>query len=86
MSLFVLLVVALVLYLAYLTIYRLLFHPLARFPGPKLAGVTSLYGAYYDILDSGLVKRLPELHKKYGDVIRVQPNWLHVGSLEGYNT
>jgi len=77
---------ALVVYVVFKTIYRLTSHPLAGFPGPKLAGVTSLYGAYYDILDSGLVKRLPELHKKYGDIIRVQPNWLHVGSLEGYNT
>ena len=67
------------------TIYRLYFHPLAKFPGPKLAAVTTLYNAYYDILQSGLVKHLPEMHKKYGPIIRVQPNELHIADLEGFN-
>lgn len=72
-------------YLVLKTIYRLTLHPLAGFPGPKLAAVTSLYNAYYDILQPGLIKKLPEMHKKYGDVIRVQPGQLHVASLEGFN-
>ncbi|KAF2468547.1 cytochrome P450 [Lindgomyces ingoldianus] len=66
-------------------IYRLFFHPLAKFPGPKLAAVTTLYNAYYDILDSGLVKCLPELHEKYGPIVRIQPDEIHVADLEGYN-
>ncbi|KAL8683134.1 MAG: hypothetical protein Q9186_000847 [Xanthomendoza sp. 1 TL-2023] len=48
-------------------IYRLTFHPLARFPGPKLAAATNLYGASIDLLTSGsYVKEFPALHEKYG--------------------
>ncbi|KAH7135134.1 cytochrome P450 [Dendryphion nanum] len=65
--------------------YRLFFHPLAHFPGPKLAAATTLHGVYWDIFQSGLVKELPKLHEKYGPVIRMKPNELHVATLEGYN-
>lgn len=53
-------------YLLLRVVYRLTLHPLARFPGPKLAGATSLYSAYYDIVDTGFVKKLPALHEQYG--------------------
>lgn len=67
------------------TIYRLYLHPLASFPGPKLAASTSLFNAYHDILGTGYVKLFPELHKKYGPIIRIQPNELHIEGLSGYN-
>ncbi|KAF2262689.1 cytochrome P450 [Lojkania enalia] len=76
---------AFVVYVSIKTIYRLYFHPLAKFPGPKLAAATTLYNAYYDILAPGLVKMLPELHRKYGTIIRIQPNEVHVADLESYN-
>ena len=48
-------------------IYRFTFHPLAKFPGPKLAAATNLFGAYYDLIEGGnYVKHLPEWHDKYG--------------------
>ena len=49
-------------------VYRLTLHPLATFPGPKLAAVTSMYGAFYDLsfTSSSYVKELPALHAKYG--------------------
>ena len=52
-------------------VYRLTFHPLAAFPGPKLAAVTNLYGAFYDLSSSSssYVKELPALHAKYGQYI-----------------
>ncbi|MCJ1354666.1 MAG: hypothetical protein MMC33_004655 [Icmadophila ericetorum] len=67
-------------------IYRLTFHPLARFPGPKLAGATHLYGMYYDLLRAAtLVKMLPELHEKYGPIVRIFPNELHIRDMEAFN-
>jgi hypothetical protein len=74
--------------IAYITLkitYRLYFHPLRNFPGPKLAAASHLYSAYYDLCTPGLIKRLPEMHKKYGPLIRIQPNELHIADLEGYN-
>lgn len=49
--------------------YRLLFHPLAHVPGPQLAGLTSLYESYYDIIQGGqYVFKIRELHKTYGNI------------------
>lgn len=74
-----------VLYIITKTVYRLYFHPIASIPGPRLAAATSLYNAYYDIADKGLVKHYPALHAKYGPVIRIQPNQIHLADLEWFN-
>ncbi len=47
-------------------IYRLTFHPLAKFPGPKLAAITNLYGLSYDLFGINYVERVLELHDRYG--------------------
>ncbi|KAK5626525.1 hypothetical protein RRF57_002240 [Xylaria bambusicola] len=55
--------------LYYLTIvfYRLFFHPLAHFPGPRLAAISRWYEAHYDVLLGGqYTAKIAELHKKYG--------------------
>ncbi|KAK8022121.1 cytochrome P450 [Apiospora rasikravindrae] len=63
-----------VIYLVTVSIYRLFLHPLARFPGPKLAAVTRYYEAYYDLIRNGQYTfKIAELHKRYGT-----PYELHV--------
>lgn len=57
-------------WIAYLVaggIYRLYFHPLAKFPGPKIAALTGWYECYHDLFRHGmLIWKLQELHDKYG--------------------
>ena len=57
-----------------IAIYRLFFHPLAAFPGPKLAAITVLYEAYYDVWKGGkYIFKLNELHRKYGKIPNASP-------------
>jgi hypothetical protein len=59
--------VTVVVYCLTLAFYRLYLHPLAKFPGPKLAAITRYYEAYYDIVQNGQYTfRIAEMHKKYG--------------------
>ena len=51
-------------------IYRLTFHPLAQFPGPRLAALTNLHGAFYDLSETrSYIKEMPALHEKYGTLL-----------------
>ncbi|KAJ5626998.1 benzoate 4-monooxygenase cytochrome P450 [Penicillium herquei] len=62
-----------------LLIYRIYFHPLSHIPGPPLAKVTSLYEWYYDLYQGGqFTFKLPALHRKYGPVVRINPNEVHI--------
>ena len=61
------LIFTLIIYTISLAFYRLFFHPLARFPGPKLAALTRYYEAYYDVVQNGQYTfKIAELHRKYG--------------------
>lgn len=60
-----------VIYLVLLAVYRLYFHPLALFPGPRLAALSKWYEFYYDVyLQGQFVFKLEELHKQYGRHLR----------------
>src|ERR1700755_845256 len=55
------------LYLIGLGIYRLYLHPLAKFPGPKLAALSRWDEFYYEVIRKGnFTLHLPALHRKYG--------------------
>jgi hypothetical protein len=101
LSYFNLAIIGLVSFLVLRAIYRLTLHPLARFPGPYIAGATSAYQAWFDLKPStSFVKKFPALHRKYGEstegeklqilitagpIIRITPNQLHVHDLNAYN-
>ena len=54
-------------YILILSVYRLYLSPIAKFPGPKLAGLTHWYEVYYDVVLNGkFMFHIQELHKKYG--------------------
>ncbi|KAK0448933.1 cytochrome P450 [Desarmillaria tabescens] len=73
-------------WLAIVVFYRFYFHPLAKFPGPKLAAVSSLYHFYYDVVAGGeMLSKLAELHKVYGPVVRYGPNSLHFSERLAYS-
>ncbi|KAI9163197.1 Cytochrome P458 monooxygenase [Paramyrothecium foliicola] len=54
---------------------NLFFHPLARYPGPRLAAISPLVHTYHFVAGDA-VGWLDRLHHKYGDVVRVEPNRL----------
>ena len=54
-------------YTVCLVVYRLYLHPLAKFPGPKLAAVSKWYEFYYDVVCKGqFTFQTQALHKQYG--------------------
>ncbi|KAH7381519.1 cytochrome P450 [Pyrenochaeta sp. MPI-SDFR-AT-0127] len=80
------LVGAFLLYSACLTVYRTYFSPLAKFPGPRLAGMTMWYEFYYDVIKHGqFYKKIEEMHKTYGPIVRINPYELHVRDPDWYN-
>ncbi|MCJ1396152.1 hypothetical protein MMC18_009041 [Xylographa bjoerkii] len=71
------------LYYIALGIYRLYFHPLAKFPGPRLAALTLWYEFYFDVIGGGrYLWKVKELHEKHGPIVRINPMELHINDPE----
>ncbi|KAF5864081.1 hypothetical protein ETB97_008486 [Aspergillus alliaceus] len=67
-------------------IYNLFFHPLHRFPGPRIAAATTWWRAYKEVYkQETIAKLLFDLHEKYGDIVRIGPNELHFGNISAFH-
>lgn len=59
----------------FLCIYRLYFHPLAHFPGDRLAAITGWVETYHDVFRGGqFIFTIEKWHAKYG---KVKPKMLY---------
>lgn len=64
-----------VLYLAWTIVYRVFFHPLAKYPGPLLAKITNVW-QFYHARKGDRHLAFWRLHQKYGHIVRFGPNAL----------
>lgn len=60
-------------YLTGLVVYRLWFHPLAKYPGPFLAKTSYFYAFYHAWIKDTAVAQL-KCHQKYGHAVRYNPD------------
>lgn len=60
---------------ATIIIYRVFFHPLAKYPGPFLAKITDAYQLYHAYKGDRHLE-FWRLHQKHGSVVRFGPNSL----------
>lgn len=72
-------VVVLAWYIICKCLYNLYFHPLSKFPGPKLAAIGFLYEFYYDVIKDGTyLWEIEKMHRRYGK----EPNIHHPDMFE----
>ncbi|KAH8984300.1 putative P450 monooxygenase [Lactarius hatsudake] len=77
---------AILAYSVWRIVYNLYFHPLSHFPGPKLAACSRLWLAYREIIKGESLSDLRvELHRQYGEIVRLTPNELHFSNPAAYN-
>ena len=66
---------AFVLYCSAVIVYRLTLHPLAKYPGPKLAKISDFYAVYHAYIGD-LHLDMWRCHKSFGNFVRYGPNKL----------
>ena len=67
-----------------LAFYRLYFHPLSKYPGPKLLATTNLIHIYH-VLHGNWVHKVLALHEQYGPIVRVAPNEISYITEDAWN-
>ena len=65
-------------------IINLYFHPLSKFPGPKLWAASRL-PFIYSALTGSLTKREREFHEKYGEIVRLAPDEVSFANEQAWN-
>ncbi|KAK0642473.1 Cytochrome P450 monooxygenase rdc4 [Lasiodiplodia hormozganensis] len=68
-------VVTAIVYALGVAIYNVYFHPLSKYPGPKLYAASRIPYAL-DLSYGTINQAISDAHKKYGDVVRIAPNEL----------
>ncbi|KAF2275724.1 cytochrome P450 [Westerdykella ornata] len=65
-------------------VYRVTLHPLAKYPGPFVAAISKpWYHWYWNIYHRGLlIFEIERLHARYGPVVRIAPDELHINDPE----
>ncbi|KAF2688865.1 cytochrome P450 [Lentithecium fluviatile CBS 122367] len=60
-------------------IYNLVFHPLAKFPGPWWAGASDFAEMYYNVIRGGVYfKEIEKMHERYGPIVRINRDELSI--------
>ncbi|KAI6254216.1 hypothetical protein MCOR19_009266 [Pyricularia oryzae] len=74
----------LIVYYIGLAVYRLYFHPLAKFPGPPLHAISAMPFNIQSYLQGIFTWKVQGLHAKYGKIVRIGPNRLAVEGSIGW--
>ncbi|PLB41274.1 cytochrome P450 [Aspergillus candidus] len=84
-SVIVLLMGACLLHRIGLILYRIFFHPLANFPGPKLYAASYLPYLYQNKITGTLAKDMLGMHDRYGPIVRISPTQLAIEGSIGWS-
>ncbi|KAL8841180.1 MAG: hypothetical protein Q9170_001034 [Blastenia crenularia] len=65
--------------LLFIALYRISFHPLAKYPGPLLGRITDWYSVYHSLRGDRQID-FYKLHQCHGDVVRYGPNRISINT------
>lgn len=68
-----------------MVLYRAFFHRLHRFPGPFLARLSTFYMTYLSFKRGQIYSDVQDLHRKYGDYVRVGPSEISIADPAAFN-
>jgi hypothetical protein len=71
-------------YPIYYVIYNVYFHPLAKYPGPKSWAATR-FRYVLSVWSGWLHTDVQELHRQYGDIVRIAPDEVSFARADAYN-